>query len=428
MLQSMATGLARPLALGALLIASLAACRNARATPPPQGAVPAGPAVPRSEARLVSDAPPRPPSPAPAPAMAPPTPGEAKTLDELLAVVEGDVITRQRLVKSIGERAEGETEGEYERKMYRELLQRARTSVIVKAATRMGLTVPPDMLDAFVVSRSKRLVDEVRARAEKAKPGSGASITFEKILAERGQTMEDYRAERADEMLINNYFRVLIDGVTGKRAQLDFEPSPSDIRKLYETHKTKFDVQPGARFAYWVAKPTDYFGKDGLSYDQAKALAVRELEGAIADYRAKVPAEDIKTRRNFAEGTEIPSGKWFERGWFKAKGLPQVDDWLFDPARRVGDSNVFPLDDPMGFVVVEVRPASSRTFADVEKEIAETIRMVRDARFRLSHTLELLGHATVQSKLDVLADLQGLARAELKRIDDHEVYRDIRLR
>jgi hypothetical protein len=429
MLPSMGIGVARPL-LGALLLAGHCACAAPGSAPAPGpaptaavAAVAAGPAVPRSEARLVSDAPPRPP-PDPVP---PPTPGEAKSLDELLAVVEGDVITRQRLVKIIGERAPGETEAEYERKTYRALLQRAQTSVVVKAATRMGLSVPPDMLDAFVVRHSRALVDEVRAKSEKAKPGSGASITFEKILVERGQTMEDYRAERSDEMLIRNYFRVLAEGVPGKRAQLDFEASPSDIRRLYEAHRSRFDVQPGVRIAYWLARPTDYFGKQDLTYDQAKALATRELEAAVEDYRRGESADAITRKRGFAEGAEFAPGKWRERVTSK-KAPPEIDEWLFDAARKPGDARVFPLDDPLAMVVVEIRPARSRTFSEVEPELAETIREVRRKRFTLTHTLELLGHATIQSKLPVLDDLQAMARSDLKALDENEVFRDIRLR
>jgi hypothetical protein len=411
--------------LASVLAAVLAACRGGR-TPPPQGGVPAGPPVSPSEARLVSDAPaPRPRVPVPAP-----TPGEAKSLDELLAVVEGDVITRKRIAKLIGERTPDESEAEYEQKIYRKLLERANTSVVVKAATRMGLSAPPDLLDAFVVRASKREVDAARAKAEKAKPGSGATITFERILAERGQTMEDYRAERTDEMLVGNYFHVLVNGVPGKRAQLDLEASPGDIRRLYDAHRARFDVQPGVRYVFWIAKPTDYFGRENRTYDQAKELAVRALEGAIADHRRGEPAGEVARKHGIGEESwrELPKGRWHERGIFTMKGGPEVEEWLFDAARKPGDARVFAFDDPLGMVVVEVRPGRPRTFEEVEPELAQLILDVREKRFRLTHTLELLGRATVQSRLPVLDDLQAAARADLRRLDENEVTRDVRLR
>jgi hypothetical protein len=230
-------------------------------------------------------------------------------------------------------------------------------------------------------------------------------------------------------MLISNYFHVLTEGAPGKRAVLDFEACPADIRRLYDAHRDRFHVQPGVRFAAWIARPTDFYGKDGRSYDQAKAAAVAALEAALAEYRAGAPAVALVEKHGLWKGEEPPAGRWAEREWVGRRFGAEIGTWLFEPSRRAGDARVFPLDDPLGLSVVEVREGRTRTFEEVEPEIGEIVRQVRGKRFELTHTLELLGRATVTSpKYPVLEDLQQATREELKQIDENPVYRDIRLR
>src|SRR5262245_41009740 len=119
MLHPMRRGFGSRVAGGGAFVLALGvcACRGVKAAPPPRGGVPPAADPPHSEARLVSDSAPIPPGSPPPTAPSPvpsETSGEAKPIDELLAVVEGDVITRSRIAKVIGPRTPEESEATYE--------------------------------------------------------------------------------------------------------------------------------------------------------------------------------------------------------------------------------------------------------------------------------------------------------------------------
>jgi hypothetical protein len=365
-----------------------------------------------------------------APSEGTPTSATPKTIDEFLASVEGDVITRRRIVREIGPMEEGEEPAQYERKVYLRLLDRARVSVIVKAAQRMGLTVQPDQLDDYVAKRAKDRVDAARARAEKAQPGSGASITFEKLLLESGQTLEDFRAERSDELMIRNYWSIMVHGVPGKRPLFDMEPSPQEIRRLYDAHRSRFDDNPAVRFVRFVALPTNYLlVEGGRTYDQALEAAKADLAAAVEEVRAGASAASIAKKRGFKRPTEIGPGEWVEAGApaFQMKDAKGMEEWLFDPARKVGDSTVFSSDDPAAVLLTAQRPARTRTFEEAKADVSDLIRKVRGARFEITHRLELLGRASVRPQR-IMEDLLAQERERLAHLDKDEMLRDIRLR
>ncbi len=411
-----------------LVAACLSACRNARATPPMRGPVPVAADAPGSSAsgaRLVSDGP-----QAPAPAAGAAV-GSATPLDELLATVEGEAITRRRIVRLIGERTPSEDEAEYEKKVMLALLDRTQTRILVRAAQQMGLQAPPDLLDRVVTEDSHKTVEEAKAAAEKAKPGSGASITFERILVERGQTMAEFRQERAEVLLIDNYFWVLTKGIQGKRPLLDAESSPAEIRRLYDAHRDLFDEPAGVRLAFWRAKATDFL-LDGTrrTYDDALAAARAAVAACVADHaRGGVSALDAGKAHGIADASESPPGMFRPRTGTSSKAghASEIDAWLFDPARKVGDSNVFSFDDPVAVRVLEVRAGKSRSFEEAAPIVASVIQKVRSDRFKYAHLLELLSRANVSDQ-QVLALLVDRTRADLARLDQDPLTRDIRLR
>jgi hypothetical protein len=353
-----------------------------------------------------------------------------KNLDELMGVVEGEMITRRMLMREVGPRATDQEEREYEARLRTALLRRAEARIFYKAAERTQLSLTPDMIEDAVKDESRRILLQAREAAEKVKKGSGASITLERWLVERGLSMEEFRADVAKRLMRYQYFRVLERGVPGKRAVVDLEPSPEDVRRLYAAHRGDFDVQPGVRFAFFALRPVDLLAEGSrLTWDQAKAQTRARAEAVLRDFARDRDADRAAAAAGILRGDYVarPAGEFLERAQMRQSDA--VVDWLFAPERKAGETTVveLPKGDVYALAVLEVRPARTRTFDEVQPDLMERIRIVRRLRFELQHTLELLGRAQIWPSRLAEA-LQDRERAELKKLDEDAVAKDIRLR
>ncbi|MCC7138446.1 MAG: hypothetical protein IT460_08490 [Planctomycetes bacterium] len=347
-------------------------------------------------------------------------PGATTNLDEWLAYVAGEQVTRRMLVRQIGERAEGQSEGEYEARLRDVLLKRVLTGAMVWKARLFGLEAKPDVVDEEVAEAAKAEEKEARDR--------GTPIPFSEILRRRGQSLEEFKDLLARELLVRNYWVILMRGVPGKRAQVDVEPGPDETLRLYRDHRAAFDQQPGARLVSFSARPERFLEEVGGTYDAAIEAARRFVERLGREVAAGKSPEAVAAANQLEKGdwAATPEGRFVEKG---AIPLVAADAWAFDPARRRGDVNVF--DAPRGaiaaFVVLDVRPARTRAYDEVRTEIMDRIRATRSARFRLAHMLEVLAVAPVKPPVLVEEIAEQLRRA-LKRLDEDPVDREIRLR
>ena len=414
-----------PLAASLALTLALVACRGRARTSEgpaanaPRASQPQTPAVP--SARLAADgagAPPAVPSP-------PPT---GVNLDELMAVVEGESITRRSLVREIGERGPDQDEREYELHLHAALLRRATNRIFVKAGEREGLVVTPDRVDEYVKEQKRAEVDSARQQAEGIEKGSGAKITFERILKERSITMEEYRSEKAKELMRRQYFYVLWHGVPGKRAVVDLEASPEDVRRLYAAHRSELDERTGVRYAIFVLQPFDAPDAAKRSYDEVMADAKRSAEALLTDFRRDSDGERVAKAFGIKKGrwTEVPAGQFAEANEVRPKA---AGDWLFSPGRHTGEWTVLlpPEGGVLAISLIELRPARTLSFEQVQDAILERIRQIRLIRFQEQHTLDLLAKAQIWPA-SLADDIVDRSRASLKRLDDDPVNRDIRLR
>ena len=111
----------------------------------------------------------------------------------------------------------------------------------------------------------------------------------------------------------------------------------------------------------------------------------------------------------------------------EGKTLP-FEAWAFDPARRVGEWTLIEGGgDVAGVALVEKRSTSTRSFDEVCPDIVGIIRNVRIERFRSQHTLDLLRTASVAPR-SLLDEIEAGVRERLKKLDEHPVYKDIRMR
>ena len=349
-------------------------------------------------------------------------------LDELMAVVEGESITRRSLVREIGERRSDQPEDEYELHLQSALLRRATNRVFVKAGEREGLIVTPDSVEEYLKQQMRTEVDSARQQAEKIEPGSGAKITFNRILKERAITLEEFRSEKAKELMRRRYFSVLIYGAPGRRAIVDLEPSPEDVRRLYAGHRAELDEHAGVRYAIWALQPFDTPEAAKLSYDEAVAQAKRKAEALLADFRRDSDADRVARVHGIKKGDfkAVPAGQFTEAADIKAQ---ELTSWLFAPGRRAGDSTVI---EPakggiLALALVEIRPAKTLSFDEVRDAIIEKIRQIRGYRFQEQHTLDLLAKAQIWPA-SLANDLVDQSRERIRRLDLDPVAKDIRLR
>ena len=362
--------------------------------------------------------------------------GDVKNVDELVATVEGEFITRRTLIRDVGDKNPEEDDRAYEQRLKRALYARAIRRIFVHAGELIGLTLTPDAIEDEVKWRVERLLDSARAQAEKDKPGSGSKITFERMLKEKGESMEEFRSDTAKDMTIRRYYYVLQQGVQGKRAIVDLEPTPEEMRRIFAAHRDDLAIKRGVRFAYWTLSPVAFLVEDAKphfdKYDDAVAEAKRRAQTALVEFRRDGDAARIakdfglKDREQWGE---IPKGKFIsEDSRGKLGGFASLTDWVFDPVRRPGDAVV--LDgtrgDFLAVVVTEVRVGKSLSFDEVKEDLAKVVRQVKQERFRGQHLLGLLGRAQVWPT-SLAEELEDQQRAALAKLDEDPVMRDIRL-
>jgi hypothetical protein len=369
-----------------------------------------------------------PPPPAPTTASARATPASVANLDELLAAVEGEYITRRMIVRQIGPREADDDELSYEKRIHGRLATRVVNRILVKAAERFGLEARPDLVDKVFDERSREEVESAKERAERALPGSGARITFALLLAERGQSVEEYKRELANEILVQNYFSILVRGVPGKRPQFDPEPSPGDALRLFQRHPGAFDVKAGVRLGQFVLKPVDLLDDGKREFDEAVIEAKRRMAALLEKFVAGAAPAVVAKSFGVASGEwrVTEPGTWYER---QAEAPGPLDAWAFDPARRVGETTVIdaPRGAVLGVAIIERREAHARTFDDVRPDILRAIRNVRLQRFQGYHTLELLRTATVEPR-SLIDEIAAGTRERLRRLDEDPIAKDIRMR
>jgi hypothetical protein len=343
----------------------------------------------------------------------------AKNLDEWLAYVAGEQITRRMIIRQIGERVEGMSEAEQEHRIHEQLLKRVLNGSMVWKSRQFGLELKPDIVDEQVAAAAKFEEEQAKER--------GTPMPFAQILMRRGQSLEEFKDLLAREALVSNYWRIVMRGMPGKRPQIDAEASPADCAALYAAHKAAFDQQGGVRLATFSARPEDFLER-AADYAAAADMAKAHLREMAQEVARGVPAEKVAAAHGLEKGNwaATPASRFLSKSDI---ALSPLVAWAFDPARHAGEIEIF--DAPRGamaaFVILDVRRAQSRSYEDVLPNLMEAIRSVRLQRFQLQHTLEVLAAAPVKPAT-LIDEVSDQLREQQKHLDDDPVTRDIRMR
>lgn len=351
-----------------------------------------------------------------------PSGGDGRTLDQWLANVCGETVTRRMLVREIGPQEPDEPEVAYERRLRDRLVMRTINGVMAWKAKLFGLDPRPSVVDEIVQKEAEEAVKAARERD----PG----ITFEGLLRKRGQSLDEFKAILARELVVQNYRAILFNGTPGKRAQIDVEPAPAECRRLYDNHRASFDQAAGVRVATFAASPETYLEASGDRYDVAVETARKKVEALAAEVASGRAPTDVAKANKLEQGSWSASAPdaWVEKGR-GGTTLEEVDAWAFDPARRVGETKV--VDGPRGmlvaYVILAVRPSRTKSYDEALPDVMNRIRSTRQRRFWMHHMLEVMASAPVKPPM-LVEEISDQLRTQLQRLDEDPIDREIRLR
>lgn len=347
-------------------------------------------------------------------------PGEE--LDVKLAVVEGRVITRRRLVREAGRRAPGQSEADYERSIHRRLVERARILIWVREAQRVGVNLPPAQVDQIVESSLRTRIDEVEET-------TGRRVTAREYLAEKNMTPVEFREQAKEELYYQAVMLRLVRGLgPDGRPQVDMNVAPSDVRRIYWSHPGAFDETAGVRFAIFQLQ-IDGFAGDGVTFLQAEEQARAEAERLAQVLRTGAKPVKVASQFKLNEGDWIDSGQFAERDNVAARVGEEKADWIFDPSRKPGDATIYEEGPgPLVVTIREIRQSRRIPYDEAYAKIVRMIGFVRQKRLEEERLIEILTTRDVVEPDQLQNQLLMDAQRTLHELSKDPVLRAARFR
>ena len=341
-----------------------------------------------------------------------------QTVDETLAVVDAEVLTRRELLRSLRLTAEDAKNPDVEEEIRGATLAWARERLIVGAARRAGMRIPESAVDDIAKGELAR---QMKENEEK----TGQKLNEDDYLRQRRLTWGEFRTQLSGAVTTEYYTRKLYEGIGGTRPRIDKEVTPSEVRRIYHDHREKFDEPYGVKVALFQV-PSAAFETEGRDFLEAEQMA-ETIAGRLAEgFRA---GQDPKA---LAQRFKIQEGRWqVSQDFIVRFPQPAWSAWMFAPARRTRDANIF--NDGAGPVVlgvVDVRPARRRTLEDpmVYDLIVNLVQGARKRRMLAELTLDLLRRGAVVWPAELHDDLLDAAYEDLDLVDTHEIVGKARLK
>lgn len=278
---------------------------------------------------------------------------DAAVVEEIIAKVNGDIITRTELERTRKQleaelRQRGLSAPELEKEMKERsndiLRERIDQLLLVQKGKELNINVDPEV--------SKYLAD-LQLQSKIAQPEK-----FQEFVKQQtGQPYEDYRAEIRNGFLTQRVIRQEVGG----RVSVP----PADLQKYYDEHKSEF-MREDRVFLREILVSTE--GKDaaGIAAAEKKArdLVARARKGERFHELARDNSDAVTAR----QGGEL--------GGFKRGELNKaIEDVVFDKERG---SVTDPIRVSAGFLILRVEEkhkAGQAGFEEVENEIMEKLFM-----------------------------------------------------
>ncbi|MDJ0522141.1 MAG: peptidylprolyl isomerase [Planctomycetota bacterium] len=348
-----------------------------------------------------------------------------RTVDQLMAVVDGQYLTRREVLRRLRLSEAEATSGDVEEEILEARKEWARQRLVMAAARRAGMSVPPSTIDNIA---EEQLAKEMKSNLE----ATGEDLDRTRYLRARNLTWTEYREQIKGLILAEFYMRKVTRGVGGGRPDIDWGVDPHEVRRVYARNRKAFDVPEGVRMAI-LRFPLERFEREGLDLIEVEALAQNAAQSAQRDLQSGVSLDDVIRRYGLTEEDIQRSGD----GEFIPKPEMRPDrpvgqdvQFLFDPSRRVGDARVFPLaDGPHVMTVLEKQSARTRTLEEVYPTIVKLIQQGKVGRATAQLTIEQITRGGSVVWPQSLADeLIVDANKVLADIAEHPVLGTARLR
>jgi parvulin-like peptidyl-prolyl isomerase len=280
---------------------------------------------------------------------------EVSVIDEIVAKVNGDIITSSELART-------------QRQMLEELKQRgAKEDQIAEMLKDRGKDVLRDRIDQLLlVQKAKELNVNVDQQFSKYQAEMMKSVKIadqekfaEMVREQTGQSYEDWRNETKSVMMTQR--------VMGQEVQSKITVPKPELLKYYEDHKQDF-----------LRQEQVFLQEIFLRSDPSNEAAVEKKAKDIVA-RAKKGERFYELARENSDAESAQSGG--DLGGFKRGELdPALEKMVFEGGRN------FVTDPPIrrtnGFLilkVVEVHEAGQATFEQVENEVMEKVYMPKMA-------------------------------------------------
>lgn len=342
-----------------------------------------------------------------------------RTVDELLAVVDGEYLTRREVLRTLRLTEDDIADDpDVDEEIRGARLEWAKQRLIMGAARRAGLRIPPSAIDNIV---DQQLEAEMKRNEEE----TGQTLTVEQYLAERRLTREEYRADIYGAVVAEYYIRKLYDGIGQARPDLDKGVSPAEVRRIYYDHRDKFDMPPGVKIAMFQV-PLEAYETADRDFLEAEEFAGADAQKLARSFQAGADPAAL------AAQYKLPKANWRTTDDFVVRfPEPTANAWLFDPQRKRGDVRVFrDAGGPIVLGVIETRAARKRDLSDPEVYdlIVDIVQGARRRQLRAKLTVDLLERGGVVWPDELADELLDDAQNDLDMIASHEIVKKARLR
>jgi parvulin-like peptidyl-prolyl isomerase len=285
---------------------------------------------------------------------------KVETIEEIIAKVNGDIITRSEIEKSRSEllaalRKQGLTGLDLDeafRERSKDILRdRIDQLLLIQKGKEIGINVDTDI---------SRQLAEIQRQAAKGDPSLVDPEKFAQyVRANTGMPIEDYKAEMRNGMISQRVVRQEVGG----RINIPRE----EVKKYYEDHKTEFTREERV-FLREILVSTENKDAAGVAAADKKA---RDL---VARARKGEKFNELARDNSDAQSADEEG---FIGAFKKGDLRKEVEDLVWDkPRNTVTD----PIKLPNGFLILKVEEthkAGVATFEEVENEIMEKLYMPR---------------------------------------------------
>ena len=269
------------------------------------------------------------------------------TVEEIIAKVNGDIVTRTEL-----SRTRKQAEEEYRRQgltgaKLTTAMQERESSVLRDRIDQLLLVQKAKDLSINVESEISKQLAEIQKQLKIADPDKFQSAVKEQL----GMPFEDYKNEMRNSMLTERVIRQEV-GAT-------INIPKSEVQKYYEEHKTEF-----------VREERVFLGEIFLSTAGKDAAAVAAIEKKAKDLvaRARKGERFPEMARDNSDSQTAQNGGDLG-GWKRADLSAEIANLVFEKDRNYVTD---PIQRPDGFLILKVlekHSAGQAALEDVESEI-----------------------------------------------------------